>query len=128
MWRQVSTYKFKAAYETKNKMSTIEGPTKTSENINVVNVTGSGALTLTCGLVPRLNALVYDGIGMFVGVRAALIAEGKYESSCKSDPKDSRPSARIDLGLVLLRQIQMEARTDHGLERHGIEPGCFTVG
>ena len=65
----------------------------------VVDATGGGEASVSCGLIPRVNLMLYDTVGLFAGVRGSLVAKATYESKCKADPKDYRPDGVLDLSV-----------------------------
>ena len=90
-----------------------------------VQVLGGGSLVLGCDISPRINILVYDGLGAYAGVRAGLEASGKFSSKCH--PTRTRPSGEVELafaaraGLYVGGRAQVPASS--ALGKAGIELG-----
>lgn len=75
-----------------------------------LQVLGGGAAQISCGLIPRVNAYIYDMIGVFAGVRTSLVAGAEFRSSCEPDPLKSKPRGDVDLGLKGNFGVQIGAR------------------
>ncbi|RJS25664.1 hypothetical protein DRW03_04045 [Corallococcus sp. H22C18031201] len=105
---QSLTFKYSARYE-KGKL-THTGPTVGSAKKFDVQVLGGGALVATCGLIPRINAFIYDTVGMNAGVRASVIGRASYETSCKDNATQWQPKGTVKLGLSLGIGLKVGAR------------------
>jgi hypothetical protein len=62
-----------------------------------VRVLGGGEASVVCSVIPRVNAFLYDTIGLNAGVRGSVIARAKYESTCS--PAKTAPSGEVSLSL-----------------------------
>lgn len=107
---QNATFKFKVLHDRGTKQTKIEGPTFAAPRRFDVSVTGEGALTLSCGLIPRVNAFVYDSIGIFAGVRASLVGKAGYASECEMKTRSHIPTGKVTLGLYANVGVQAGAR------------------
>lgn len=65
----------------------------------ITQATGGGEASVSCGLIPRVNIMLYDTVGLFAGVRGSLVGKAKYESKCKDDPNDYRPDGVFSLSV-----------------------------
>ncbi|MDX2014039.1 MAG: LamG domain-containing protein [Myxococcaceae bacterium] len=92
------TMKFRAEYE-KGGTSGATTPQFTRATSQSIAVTGGGSVALSCGLIPRINAFVYDAVGINAGVRGSLVARASYDSTCEPDPRLSRPKGLVTVGL-----------------------------
>ncbi len=104
------TFKFKVSYNSGTHKGTIDGPTYTKLKTWVENVTGEGQLSLSCGLVPRVNVFLYDAIGLFAGVRGSFVASTEYQSTCKPDPHATAPDGKVTLSLDANVGVEFGAR------------------
>lgn len=105
---QSLTFKYSARYE-KGKL-THTGPSVGRAKRFEVQVTGGGSLIATCGLIPRLNAFIYDTVGMNAGVRASIIGRASYETSCDDSLTTWQPTGEVKLGLSLGLGLKVGAR------------------
>lgn len=110
LWEQNATFKFKVKYEKGSGRTTLEGPTFGSAKKFDVKVTGGGEVAVSCGLIPRVNVLMYDTVGMFAGIRGSLVGRASYKSECKDDPNNFVPSGTVTLGLYGNVGVQIGAR------------------
>ena len=102
-------FRFRAEYE-KGGNSSISPPYYDSQVSRNIQITGGGEANVSCGLIPRVNAYLYDAIGVNVGLRASAIARATYTSTCEADPLVSRPKGDITLGLYGNVGIQFGGR------------------
>lgn len=105
---QSLTFKYSARYE-KGEL-THTGPVVGSAKKFEVQVTGGGSVIATCGLIPRLNAFIYDTVGLNAGVRASIIGRAAYETSCKDSTNTWQPKGTVKLGLALGLGLKVGAR------------------
>lgn len=110
LWEQNATFKFSVRYEKGPGRTTYEGPTFDARKSFSLKLTGGGEVSVSCGLIPRINVLMYDSVGMFAGIRGSLVARAGYESQCKDDPLDFRPTGKVTLGLYGNVGLQIGAR------------------
>ncbi|MEZ4269292.1 MAG: hypothetical protein R3F39_23285 [Myxococcota bacterium] len=104
------TLKFKAAYEWGGGGS-IEGPAFNSETNRSITVEGGGEASVSCGLIPRVNAFVYDSVGINLGVRGSGVVKATYASKCDPDlAKPVAPKGTVTLGLFANIGIQFGGR------------------
>ncbi|QSQ11366.1 GON domain-containing protein [Myxococcus landrumensis] len=108
MLEQSLTFKYTARYE-KGKL-THTGPSVGTAKKFDVQVTGGGALVATCGLIPRINAFIYDTVGLNAGVRASVIGRASYASSCDASATTWQPKGEVKLGLALGLGLKVGAR------------------
>lgn len=107
---QNATFKFKVTHDRGTKQTTLTGPTFTAPRRFDRSVTGGGEVTASCGLIPRINANLYDLVGIFAGVRASLVARAKYASECKMEKRSHIPTAEVTLGLYANFGVQAGGR------------------
>ncbi len=88
-----SSVRFAAKY--KDFRPSIETPSFELNPTVSTSVLGSGSIVAHCGLIPRINVFVYDSVGVFVGLRGSMVAEGKYESTCS--PNSTAPDGKVSL-------------------------------
>jgi hypothetical protein len=69
----------------------------------------SGNLSAKCGLVPRVNVLLYDSVGVFAGVWGGIHATGSYRDDCGKggNAVDKAPDAVLDGKLAARVAIQV---------------------
>lgn len=91
--REFHTFKYKIS------TSGSTSPAHYRNSSKIVQVTGGGGLTVSCGIVPRVNVFLYDMVGVFAGVRGSLVASVGYHSKCANNPTEHRPTGVVDLGL-----------------------------
>ncbi len=104
------TFKFRAAYEWGGGGS-VEGPSYVSETQRSITVEGGGEASLSCGLIPRVNAFVYDAVGINLGVRGSGVVKAKYESTCNADLVNvTQPKGLVTFGLYANVGIQFGGR------------------
>ncbi len=106
-WEQSATFKFSARYESGGR-PTMSGPSFDRRSRRDVQVLGSGSIAVTCGLIPRINTMLYDTAGLTVGMRASLVARASYESKCAETT--TRPKGAVAVGLYGNVGLQLGAR------------------
>lgn len=106
-WEQAATFKFGARYESGSK-PTLSGPSFDRRSRREVQVLGSGSIAVTCGLIPRINTMLYDAAGLTVGMRGSLVARASYESKCAETT--TRPNGEVAVGLYGNVGLQLGAR------------------
>lgn len=106
-YEQVNTFKFSARYE-KGGSPTLSGPTFDKRTVRNVELTGGGKVAVTCGLIPRINTMLYDTAGLNVGIRGSLVAQAAYESKCAETT--TTPTAEVAVGLYANVGVQLGAR------------------
>lgn len=109
-WNDARTFKFRAEYESGKGASMPTSPTMTTATTKDVQVLGGGEIVLTCGIVPRVNAFVYDTIGMYAGIRGSLVAKASYESKCEDNETSTTPQGKVKLGLDANVGVQLGGR------------------
>lgn len=107
---QNATFKFKVLHDRGTKKTTLEGPTFNAPRRFDVQVTGGGEVTVSCGLIPRVNAFLYDSVGLFAGVRASLVGKAGYQSECKMETRSHIPTSKVTLSLFANLGVQAGAR------------------
>ncbi len=105
-YKSVRTFKFKASYESGS--GSIEGPSLDNEVQQTISVLGGGEATLSCGLIPRVNAFVYDAVGINLGIRGSGVVRAAFESTCAAN--STRPDGEVSLGLYANLGIQFGGR------------------
>jgi hypothetical protein len=89
--------------------SSIKPPAFTQATNVVKNtMTGGGELTVSCGVVPRVNALLYDSVGIGVGIRSSLGTKIVPQRVCPgTDARPASPRGRFnfDFSAELAAQI-----------------------
>lgn len=105
---QQTNFKFRASYDEAGG-ATADTPRFISMRTKDVNITGGGSVMIACGLIPRINTYLYDTVGLNVGVRASMVAQAAYASTCTS-PTSVVPSGQMDLALKANIGIQIGAR------------------
>jgi len=109
--RQASSFKFGVRSE--NGRATItEQPSFDIAKRQTLQVTGGGEASISCGLIPRVNAYVYDLIGIFAGVRHSLVARAAFTSTCEPDPVETTPEGDVALSLKGSVGVQVGARLE----------------
>ena len=108
-WATARTFKFRAEYENGNTSVPVP-PQGTEANIKEVEVLGGGEIVAHCGLVPRVNVLAYDTIGMYTGIRGSLVAKAEYASSCEGKATSSTPDGELSLELAANIGLQVGGR------------------
>jgi len=108
-FEQNATFKFGVRYEDGNATIT-EAPKFDYRKRFDVEVTGGGSLMVTCGLIPRVNAFVYDTVGLFAGIRGSLVGRASLKSTCEPDPVKTAPKGEVTLGLFGNVGVQVGAR------------------
>ncbi|MBX3224746.1 MAG: hypothetical protein KF795_29790 [Labilithrix sp.] len=106
-FEQAATFKFSARYESGGK-PTLSGPAFDRRSRREVQVLGSGSIAVTCGLIPRINTMLYDSAGLTVGLRGSIVARASYESKCAETT--TRPKGEVAVGLYGNVGIQLGAR------------------
>ena len=108
VYERVTNVKFNFRYE----QGRVTGSTPTFENLKnrSVEITGGGSIQVSCGLIPRVNAFVYDTAGLFVGVRGSLVAQASYQSMCAADPLVSKMNSEVAVGLYGNVGVQIGGR------------------
>lgn len=108
IYERVSNVKFDFRYE----QGKVTGNTPVFVNLKnrSVEITGGGSIQVSCGLIPRVNAFVYDTTGLFAGVRGSLVAQASYQSMCAADPLVSKMSSEIGVGLYGNVGVQIGGR------------------
>jgi len=108
-WATARTFKFRAEYENGN--TSVPVPPQTTEaNIKEVEVLGGGEIVAHCGLVPRVNVLAYDTVGMYTGIRGSLVAKAAYASTCEGKATSSTPDGELSLELAANVGFQVGGR------------------
>lgn len=88
--KEFHTYKYRIS------SSGTTNPTYYRNGSKDIQVEGSGELSVSCGLVPRVNVFLYDTAGLFAGIRGSLVGNLGYRSTCPTDaPNESRPTGNI---------------------------------
>ncbi|MBL8788198.1 MAG: hypothetical protein JNJ59_25110, partial [Deltaproteobacteria bacterium] len=103
------TFKFRAEYE-KGGNAFISAPEFNSQTSRTVTVEGGGEASISCGLIPRVNAFVYDMVGINLGLRGSGVVRAKYESTCDPDPVKTQPKGEVKLGLYANVGVQFGGR------------------
>ncbi len=106
-FEQAYTFKFNARYESGSNPK-LTGPTFDKRSRRDVQVLGSGSLAVTCGLIPRINTMLYDTAGINVGMRASLVAQASYQSKCAETT--TTPKGEVGVGLYGNLGLQLGAR------------------
>lgn len=106
---QTSTFKFGVRSEGGKAFLTQKPSFKILKRQDL-QVTGGGEVSVSCGLIPRVNAFIYDSIGIFAGVRHSLVARAAFRSTCEPDPIETTPEGDVDLGLKGNVGVQIGAR------------------
>jgi hypothetical protein len=106
-WGNTTTFKFRAEYES-GKGVTATAPAMERVATRSVEVLGGGQIVAHCGLVPRVNAFVYDTAGFYTGVRGSLVASAGFESKCQATT--TKPKGELELKLTANVGIQLGAR------------------
>jgi hypothetical protein len=108
VFERVSNIKFDFRYEE----GRVTGSTPTFVNLKnrSVEITGGGSIQVSCGLIPRVNAFVYDTAGLFAGVRGSLVAQASYQSMCAADPLVSKMNSEVGIGLYGNIGVQIGGR------------------
>jgi hypothetical protein len=132
-FKRTATLKFKTEYTQTGGMQMIELPAYTYVESDTKEILGGGKIQASCGLVPRINAFVYDSLGIYAGIRGSLIAEAEYESKCA--PNSTTPKAELEASLKFQAAVQAGLRaqvpgssfggkeaTDLGIETDPFEP------
>lgn len=109
-WDDVRTFKFRAEYESGKGASMPTPPTMNTATSKDVQVLGGGEIVLTCGVVPRVNAFVYDTLGIYAGIRGSLVAKAAYESKCEDNATSTTPQAEVKLSLDANVGVQVGGR------------------
>lgn len=95
-----NTFKLKAGFDSKTQQPYIRDVDFGSETTHTASVTGGGEVQLSCGLIPRINAFVYDAVGINVGIRASAMARASYESVCKGATSwQPKGTVELDVGI-----------------------------
>lgn len=92
------TFRFRAEY-VKGGDSTITTPEYYYHASRTVAVEGGGSASISCGLIPRVNAYVYDAIGINLGLRGSGVIRANYASTCDDNAVSTRPRGEVKLGL-----------------------------
>jgi hypothetical protein len=108
-FEQNATFKFAVHYEDK-KTIIKQPPVFQNKKRREVEVLGGGSVTVACGLIPRINAFVYDSVGIFAGVRGSLVGKAGFESTCEPSATSSTPKGAVSLGLYGNVGVQVGAR------------------
>ena len=108
-WATARTFKFRAEYENGNTSVPVP-PQSTEANIKEVEVLGGGEIVAHCGLVPRVNVLAYDTVGMYTGIRGSLVAKAEYASTCEGKATSSTPDGELSLELAANVGFQVGGR------------------
>jgi hypothetical protein len=74
-------------------------PSIESRKDSQVEVTGGGGLSISCGLIPRINVFVYDTTGLSAGVRGSLVARADYGEKCDPGSLSTPPKPEVTLAL-----------------------------
>lgn len=108
-FEQNATFKFRVDYED-GKTSITQPPVFDNRKQRDIQVLGGGEVSVTCGLIPRINAFVYDTVGLFAGIRGSLVARASLDSKCDSNATSSTPKADVTVGLYGNVGVQIGAR------------------
>ncbi len=104
-----NTFKLKAGFDNKTKQPYLRDVEFGSETTHKASVTGAGEVQVSCGLIPRINAFVYDAVGINVGLRAAVTGRASYESVCKG-ATSWQPKGTVELELGISLGLQAGGR------------------
>lgn len=63
----------------------------------------AGNLNAKCGLVPRVNVLLYDSAGVFAGVWGGIHAKGSYQDKCNSGNTEGKSPDAVLKGELAAR-------------------------
>ncbi|MDC0710173.1 hypothetical protein POL68_16975 [Stigmatella sp. ncwal1] len=107
-YKHSTVLKFSARYE--NGQVTGGQPAFDSHKDRQVEVTGGGGLSLSCGLIPRLNVFVYDTVGLNAGVRGSLVVRADYGVRCEPSLQETQPKSEVTLGLYGNFGVQVGGR------------------
>ncbi|WP_437775973.1 FG-GAP-like repeat-containing protein [Sorangium sp. So ce1097] len=105
---QSLTFKYSARYE--NGAVTSSTPQVKLGNKFNIQVLAGGSLVATCGLIPRINAFIYDTIGLNAGLRASIIGRASYTTSCENAATTWKPEGEVKLGLSTGLGLKVGAR------------------
>lgn len=85
-------------------------PVFDSRKESQAEVTGGGTLSVSCGLIPRINVFLYDSLGLNAGVRGSLVARADYEAQCAPGSPGTEPKSKVTLGLYGNFGVQVGGR------------------
>lgn len=105
---QSLTFKFSARYEN-GKFSATTPQLGSARKVNM-QVLAGGSLIATCGLIPRINAFIYDTIGLNAGIRASIIGRASYKTTCDGVATSTMPKGEVKLGLFAGVGLKVGAR------------------
>ncbi|HZH13093.1 MAG TPA: hypothetical protein VE057_01890 [Archangium sp.] len=107
-YNHATVLKFSARYE--DGKVTGSPPVFESHKDSRVEVTAGGGLSVSCGLIPRVNVFVYDTAGLNVGVRGSVVARADYGARCAPGSLGTPPKSEVTLGLYGNFGIQVGGR------------------
>lgn len=70
----------------------------------------TGAATVFCGLVPRVNVFLYDTVGIYGAARTTLIGRSEYKETCPTSYVNSTPEGRSNLSLAVSAGLRVGGR------------------
>ena len=105
-----NTFKLKAGFDNKTKKPYLRDVKFGSETSHNATVTGGGEVQISCGVIPRINAFVYDSVGVNVGVRASATGRASYESVCEANTTSRQPKGTVELELGISLGLQAGGR------------------
>lgn len=105
-----NTFKLKAGFDNKTKKPYLRDVKFGAETSHHATVTGGGEVQISCGVIPRINAFVYDTVGVNVGARASAIGRASYESSCEAETASWQPKGTVELDIGISLGLQAGGR------------------
>ncbi len=98
--------------------------TKMTEN----TIDGGGELTVSCGIVPRVNSLLYDTLGLGVGVRSSIGTKITPNASCPGvapNPESPKNQLNFEFTAELAAQLTGRAQVPgaSALQKEGAKLG-----
>jgi len=107
-YKHTTVLKFSTRYEAEK--VTGSQPVFESSKDSRVEVTGGGGLSVSCGLIPRINVFVYDTVGLNAGVRGSLVARADYGVRCDPGSLGTPPKSEVALALYGNFGVQVGGR------------------
>lgn len=132
-YRHATVLRFSTRYE--DGRVTGSPPVFDSRKESHAEVTGGGTLSVSCGLIPRINVFIYDTLGLNAGVRGSLVARADYEVRCDPGSPGTAPKSEVTLGLYGNFGVQVGGRVQapgssyarEAGQAHGFDVGPLEV-
>lgn len=107
-FKHAGAFRFTGGYEQGGSENLSPPVFSQATNISENSMKGGGELIVSCGIVPRVNSLVYDTLGVGVGIRSSIGTKITPQATCPGDaksPESPKNRLNFDFSAELAAQI-----------------------